>query len=57
MGKKILVVDDEADVRAFITALLNKHGYQTQSANNGSEALEVRRPAEAVDADVLEPLD
>jgi CheY-like chemotaxis protein len=41
MSKKILVVDDEADVRAFLTAVLNKHGFETVTANDGHQALEL----------------
>ena len=40
MSKKILVVDDEADVRTFIRAILKKSGYEVITANNGAEALE-----------------
>jgi CheY-like chemotaxis protein len=43
MSHKILVVDDEADVRRFITAVLGKRGYETVVATNGSEAFEVAR--------------
>ena len=41
MSKKVLVVDDEADVRKFLTAVLEKHGYETLTAENGAKALEV----------------
>ncbi|HUU03501.1 MAG TPA: response regulator [Myxococcota bacterium] len=40
MSKKVLVVDDEADVRKFITAVLEKEGYQTVTAGDGVEALQ-----------------
>ena len=40
MKKNILVVDDEADVVEFITTLLEDSGYQTRSANNGTEAMD-----------------
>jgi CheY-like chemotaxis protein len=40
MSKKVLVIDDEADVRKFITAVLEKEGYQTVTAGDGAEALE-----------------
>jgi two-component system cell cycle response regulator DivK len=39
MSKKILIVDDEADVRTFLTAVLKKGGYKTITANDGAEAL------------------
>ena len=41
MSHTILVVDDEADIRKFITAVLKKRGYETLTAENGGEALEV----------------
>ncbi len=43
MSKRILVVDDEADVRTFLTAVLKKGGYETVTATNGSEALQAVR--------------
>jgi CheY-like chemotaxis protein len=41
MTKKILVVDDEADVRRFLTAVLEKKGHETLTAADGREALEI----------------
>jgi CheY-like chemotaxis protein len=43
MGKKILVVDDEPDVRRFLTAVLEKRGYDTLTAADGREAYDVAR--------------
>jgi two-component system cell cycle response regulator DivK len=43
MSKKILVVDDEADVRRFLTAVLEKRGYETLTAADGREAYEIAR--------------
>jgi len=43
MSKKVLVVDDEADVRKFLTAILEKHGYETVTAEDGNVALEIAR--------------
>ena len=43
MSKKILVVDDEADVRTFLTTVLEKAGYQTVTAADGVEALKITR--------------
>ena len=43
MAKKILVVDDEADVRLFLTTLLEQNGYETITAEDGLAALEVAR--------------
>lgn len=36
-GKKILVVDDEPDVVAYLTALLQDNGFAVISAANGKE--------------------
>lgn len=38
--KKILVVDDEKDVLAYLTALFQDNGYDTVTAGNGIEAME-----------------
>jgi two-component system, cell cycle response regulator DivK len=40
---KILIVDDEEDVRKYLTALLRKNGHQTVTASDGKEALELAR--------------
>lgn len=41
MSKKILVVDDEADVRAYLSAVLTKAGYETLIAEDGREAFDL----------------
>ncbi|HSL60321.1 MAG TPA: response regulator [Desulfotignum sp.] len=38
--KKILVVDDEPDVRNFLTTCIQDAGFRVDSASNGQEALE-----------------
>ena len=43
MTKKILVVDDEPDVRRFLTAVLEKRGHETLTAADGVEAFEVAK--------------
>jgi CheY-like chemotaxis protein len=43
MPKKILVVDDEAHVVKYLTTYLQDCGYETCSAMDGEEALEVLR--------------
>ena len=43
MSKKVLVIDDEADVRTFITMVLKNDGYETVTATNGAEGLKVLR--------------
>lgn len=42
-GAKILIVDDEPDVVTYLETLLQDAGYQTVSAQNGREAMEVTR--------------
>ena len=39
MGKKVLVVDDDADVRAFVTTVVETNGYTPIVATNGEEAM------------------
>jgi CheY-like chemotaxis protein len=42
-SKKILVVDDEEDIRTSLQTLLEASGYQVQTANNGKSALQILR--------------
>jgi len=41
--KKILLVDDEAEIRSVLTAFFNKKGFETKEAENGEQALEIAR--------------
>ncbi|MFZ2448040.1 MAG: response regulator [Syntrophobacteraceae bacterium] len=43
MSKRILVVDDEQDIRVFMTTLLETSGYKPMAAKNGQEGLEMAR--------------
>jgi len=43
MAKKVLVVDDELDMRIFITTLLETNGYKPLSAVDGEEGLVIAR--------------
>ncbi|MBW2264926.1 MAG: response regulator [Deltaproteobacteria bacterium] len=43
MSKKILIVDDEPDIIAFLSALLDENGYTSVSAKDGTEGLELLR--------------
>ena len=43
MAKRVLVVDDELDMRTFITTLLETNGYKPFSAEDGVQGLEVAR--------------
>ncbi len=40
MGAKILVVDDDPDIRDVLEALLEGEGFETVLANDGEQALE-----------------
>ena len=42
--KKILVLEDEANIRSFVVINLNRAGYETIEAGTGEEALEQLRP-------------
>ena len=47
MGKRVLVVDDEEDVRSFVRLILEDAGYEVETATDGREGLEaidVSRP-------------
>ena len=39
-AKRILVVDDEPDIRLSLTTLLEAHGYETEEAEDGQAALD-----------------
>jgi CheY-like chemotaxis protein len=41
--KRVLIVDDEPDVVRYLEMLLGDQGYETLSASNGREALELAR--------------
>jgi len=43
MAKRVLVVDDEMDMRTFYTTLLETSGYKPLSAVDGKEGLEIAR--------------
>ena len=57
MSKKVLVVDDDPDVRTFNVAVLEENGYQPLVATNGEEGMELvkkEKPALLI-LDVLMP--
>ena len=41
--KKILIVDDEEDVRRYLITLFKDNGYEPLTANDGEEAIELVR--------------
>lgn len=46
MGYKILIVDDEPDIRMTINTFLSGQGYNVEEASNGQEALEKLKKSE-----------
>ena len=57
MHQRLLVVDDEADMRLTLKLSLELAGYTVDVAANGREALEVQRmrPAEVLITDIFMP--
>jgi CheY-like chemotaxis protein len=57
MPKKILIIDDEKDMRVYLEALFRKAGYETESAADGDEGVwlaEAHKP-DLITLDVLMP--
>ena len=57
-GKTVLVVDDDPDIREFLSLALESEGYRVDCARNGQEALDkVRRcPPNAILLDIMMPV-
>lgn len=54
MGKHILLVEDEDDVRESMMRVLELEGFEVTTAANGGDALEQMRGLEGVDAILLD---
>lgn len=54
MPKKVLVLDDEANIRSFIVINLKRAGYETVEAGTGEEALEQIKKNPDVDVALLD---
>jgi CheY-like chemotaxis protein len=57
MAKKVLIIDDEKDMRVYLEALFRKAGYEAQTAENGDEGLwmaEAHQP-DLITLDILMP--
>ncbi len=55
--KRVLIIDDEKDMRVYLEALFRKAGYDTESAENGEDGLwlaEAHQP-DLITLDVLMP--
>lgn len=57
MSKKVLVVDDDQDVRSFVVTVLEENGYTPLVAKDGVEGMEVidKKSPDLVILDVLMP--
>jgi CheY-like chemotaxis protein len=57
MRKTVLVVDDEVDIRAFLSDLLEDEGYAVITADDGVEAMEtiVKDPPDLILLDLMMP--
>jgi len=57
MTKKILIIDDEKDMRVYLEAVFRKAGYDTETAENGEEGqwlAEAQKP-DLITLDILMP--
>lgn len=57
MGKKVLVVDDDPDVRLFSVTVLEENGYEPLEATNGEEGMQIvtKENPDLIILDVLMP--
>jgi CheY-like chemotaxis protein len=57
MAKRVLVVDDEMDVRTFISTLLDSNGYKAVVAENGEQGWNkfLEKKPDLVTLDVMMP--
>ena len=54
MRRRVLVVDDDADIRETLSLILEDEGYDVQSAADGAAALAVLRSGPAPDVILLD---
>jgi DNA-binding response OmpR family regulator len=57
MARRILIIDDERDMRVYLSRLLRKAGYETQEARDGEEGLEMAKDggADLITLDLVLP--
>ncbi len=57
MAAKILIIDDEKDMRVYLGALFRKAGYEVESAENGEEGLALAKSfqPDLITLDVMMP--
>lgn len=56
-SNRVLIVDDDAELRTSLQALLESAGYEVETASNGAQALEKQlgRPAAILVSDIFMP--
>ena len=57
-GRRVLVVDDDPDIRELLVSVLADDGYEAASARDGRDALDVldRWPADVIVLDLMMPV-
>jgi CheY-like chemotaxis protein len=57
MAKKILIIDDEQDMRLYLGTLFRKAGYEIESASNGHEGFTLAKTFEPdlITLDIMMP--
>ena len=57
MSKKVLIVDDEEDVRLFLADFISERDFQVDTAGTGEQALEkfAKQPYDIVLLDIMMP--
>ncbi len=57
MTKRILIIDDENDMRVYLSTVFKKAGYETETAFNGEEGLKLAREInpDLITLDILMP--
>jgi len=57
LNKRILIVDDEEDIREYLKVALEDAGFEVETASDGLEALEIcrRNPPDLISLDLVMP--
>ena len=57
MAAKILIIDDEQDMRTYLGTLFRKEGYEIESASNGEEGISLAKSfqPDLITLDVMMP--
>lgn len=57
MAAKILIIDDEKDMRVYLSTLFRKAGYEVESASNGEEGVALAKSVspDLITLDVMMP--